>query len=319
MADPIFQANSDTVDRNLCFVLMPFSEPFSDEAYLGIKEVVADYAGLECLRADELATPSKITDDVWTHIQRARFCVADLTTSNPNVFYEVGLCHALNKPVILLLQKGDKKPFDIRHIRYLEYSAEDIPNLRRQLIRAVKTQLNSIPKTWNKSPASDGPSLRITGVEAPSSAFTGEPIMISVKAKNFGPDAPQGYFSVSFPSGPSVAILESDVRTKIGQKRGRWKSGQVVLDYPIAEALIYVPPDSTGPLWRRGDTHYMTVQVAPARRGLFQFYVSASVKMSTGPFVNDPTSSAFLDQRDEPVYSGVIEVKDKVSAAFRTD
>jgi nucleoside 2-deoxyribosyltransferase len=42
--------------------------------------------------------------DVWNHINKARIIIADLTTRNPNVFYEVGIAHALGKDVILLTQ-----------------------------------------------------------------------------------------------------------------------------------------------------------------------------------------------------------------------
>jgi hypothetical protein len=53
--------------------------------------------------------------------------------SNPNVFYEVGASHALDKNVILLLQEGSKAPFDIQGIRYIHYSKSDLPDLTATL------------------------------------------------------------------------------------------------------------------------------------------------------------------------------------------
>lgn len=49
----------------------------------------------------------------------ARLIVADCTHRNPNVFYEIGLAHAIGKPTILLTQKSQDVPFDLRHLRYI--------------------------------------------------------------------------------------------------------------------------------------------------------------------------------------------------------
>jgi hypothetical protein len=51
----------------------------------------------------------------------ARLIVADCTDRNPNVFYEIGLAHTIGKPTILLTQKSEDVPFDLRHLRYIEY------------------------------------------------------------------------------------------------------------------------------------------------------------------------------------------------------
>jgi hypothetical protein len=47
--------------------------------------------------------------------------VADCTDRNPNVFYEIGLAHAIGKPTILLTQREEDVPFDLRHWRYIAY------------------------------------------------------------------------------------------------------------------------------------------------------------------------------------------------------
>jgi len=179
---------------------MPFSSDLSP-VYVEIKRVVEEYAGLRCFRVDELAHPTKITDDIWTKIQQARFAIAVLTGSNPNVFYEVGLCHAISKPVILLIEEGDQVPFDLRGIRYLKYSRPDFAEIRARLAGHIRPCLESKPRTGSRASSSDGPSVGITGVEAPDSTIVGKPVLIEIKAKNFGLDAEEGYFSVSFPAG----------------------------------------------------------------------------------------------------------------------
>jgi len=59
-------------------------------------------------------------DDVREAVITARYVIADLTDNNPNVFYELGVCHAIGKNVVLVTQNPDV-PFDVRHIRHIRY------------------------------------------------------------------------------------------------------------------------------------------------------------------------------------------------------
>ena len=56
--------------------------------------------------------------DVFDEILRARFVIADLTGSNPNVFYELGIAHALKRNVVLLKRSGSVVPLDLHGIRH---------------------------------------------------------------------------------------------------------------------------------------------------------------------------------------------------------
>jgi len=55
-------------------------------------------------------------DDIREAVVTARVIIADLTDHNPNVFYELGICHALGKDVILITQDSEV-PSDVRHIQ----------------------------------------------------------------------------------------------------------------------------------------------------------------------------------------------------------
>jgi hypothetical protein len=57
-------------------------------------------------------------------LMEARVVVADLTTKNPNVFYELGLAHTLGHEVVLLTQNMDEIPFDLRHLRCHDYTPD---------------------------------------------------------------------------------------------------------------------------------------------------------------------------------------------------
>jgi hypothetical protein len=104
-----------------CFILMPF-KPDLDELYSKtLVPAVQTITGLSCVRADEIYGPTAIMGDIWRSIRESHFIIADLTGRNPNVLYELGLAHAVQKPAILLSQTIDDVPFDLRHLRVLLY------------------------------------------------------------------------------------------------------------------------------------------------------------------------------------------------------
>lgn len=105
---------------DLVFVLMPFKEELDDLYFYGIRGS-AERVGLRCKRADELIHDVAIMREVIDHIQRARVIVAEVSDQNPNVFYEVGWAHALERPTILVAREGASLPFDIAHINIVFY------------------------------------------------------------------------------------------------------------------------------------------------------------------------------------------------------
>lgn len=77
---------------------------------------------LEVVRADDISMPGTVTTDIITRIMHSDYVVADVTYPNPNVFYELGLRHACKAGTIIIRDKaGPRVPFDIAHLRYIEY------------------------------------------------------------------------------------------------------------------------------------------------------------------------------------------------------
>ena len=108
-----------------CFVMMPFADPIGGY-YKAIYESAITKAGLRPVRADdEIFATGKIIDQVWAGITAAKVLVAELTGRNPNVFYELGLAHALGKPVVLVSSNQADVPFDLQHIRVIYYDMRD--------------------------------------------------------------------------------------------------------------------------------------------------------------------------------------------------
>lgn len=108
-----------------CFVMMPFASPIGDY-YAAVYEPAIRKAGLTAVRADaEIFATGKIMEQVWSGIRTAKVLVAELTERNPNVFYELGLAHALQKPVVLISSNENDVPFDLKHIRVIYYNMTD--------------------------------------------------------------------------------------------------------------------------------------------------------------------------------------------------
>jgi hypothetical protein len=121
--------------RPLCFVEMPFgtktdartgTEIDFDQIYeCGIKPA-AEGAGLECIRGDDERSGGIIHTAMFARLLLCEFVIVDLTTANPNVFYELGVRHAA-KPyttIPIFATLGDL-PFDVRLVRAIPYDLEN--------------------------------------------------------------------------------------------------------------------------------------------------------------------------------------------------
>lgn len=128
-----------------CFVMMPFAEPLGGY-YTSVYQPAIDKAKLKAVRADaEIFGTGKIIDQIWAGIHSARVLVAELTGRNPNVLYELGLAHALRKPVVLISSNEDDVPFDVRHVRVIYYDMRD-PFWGTKLIEKVAENILSALK-----------------------------------------------------------------------------------------------------------------------------------------------------------------------------
>ncbi|MDP9051026.1 MAG: SIR2 family protein [Acidobacteriota bacterium] len=107
----------------LCFVMMPFKGRF-DEIYRNLVAPVVVRQGLSPMRADEMAGPGFIVEQIRVAIQQARLCIADVTGNNANVLYEIGLAQAMKKPLILLAERESTVPFDVAQERVIFYDEQ---------------------------------------------------------------------------------------------------------------------------------------------------------------------------------------------------
>jgi hypothetical protein len=123
-----------------CFVISPIGEPNSeirehaDDVFDFIIKPAVDRTGHIAKRADHAARPGPITDQMYDAILGDNLLIALLTFHNPNVFYEVAVAEAAARPLVLLLDKSHKIPFDIHNRRVIYYDLKPRPLFSGQYV-----------------------------------------------------------------------------------------------------------------------------------------------------------------------------------------
>lgn len=125
---------------DVCFIVSPIGEAGSefrkhaDLVLNSLIEPALNDLGLRTIRADRISKPGLITGQVIEHIAQAALVIADLSYTNPNVYYELALRHAVRKPVVQLIRSADlPMPFDVGQYRTVSIDLTDIYTFVPQL------------------------------------------------------------------------------------------------------------------------------------------------------------------------------------------
>ena len=119
---------------------MPFADKFKEVYGTHMVDVVRRQ-GLTIGRADDSYSSGPAMLKVWNGIYNASAIISDCTGQNPNVFYEMAIAHAMNKPTILITQNEKDIPFDIKQLDYIFYNTEtekQLNEFRDKLKKAIK-------------------------------------------------------------------------------------------------------------------------------------------------------------------------------------
>lgn len=130
-------------NASTCFVMQPFDDggPF-DKRFAQVLKPAATAAGLVARRADSEPNAEVVIEDIEESIRQAKVCIADISTPNQNVAYELGFALALNKKVVLIGRKGTRLPFNFRHRRALFYDT-DAPDDFRTFSETIRQALTN--------------------------------------------------------------------------------------------------------------------------------------------------------------------------------
>ena len=140
-------------DRQNCFVIMPIGDESSDtrrrsdQVLKHIIKPAAESCGYHAIRADEIDKPGLITSQVIQRVIDDPLVIADLSETNPNVFYELAIRHAIRKPLVQIIEKGQRIPFDVAGTRTVHVDHKDldsVSNAKEEIIRQIK-QLEADP------------------------------------------------------------------------------------------------------------------------------------------------------------------------------
>ena len=138
--------------KKMCFVVGPIVAEDSDERIhadwlleLIIQPVIEEFPEFETRRADQIAVPGMIDAQVINALLNAELVIADLSTLNPNAFYEIGIRHMVQKPIIHMQLADEQIPFDVSLYRAIKFSRLRPSDLREARV-ALKAQVEAAVK-----------------------------------------------------------------------------------------------------------------------------------------------------------------------------
>ncbi|MBE7383283.1 MAG: macro domain-containing protein [Leptolyngbya sp. SIO1E4] len=144
-----------------CFVIMPFGEKLDvdgqvvdfDKIYQFIIKQAVESLDMRCIRCDEIEESGWIHADMFEQILEADVSVVDITSLNANVFYELGVRHALTSSVtVLIRKKGTHAPFNIQGLRVIDYDPLDLASVDKAKLQIASFIQNGLRYKLADSP-----------------------------------------------------------------------------------------------------------------------------------------------------------------------
>jgi hypothetical protein len=210
-----------------CFVIMGFGEKTDfqsnpqrvlnlNRTYDNIIKPAVTEAGHTCVRADEIIHSTVIDKPMYDNLFEADLVIADLSTSNANTIYQLGVRHTLRPHrTIVMAENNFFFPFDINHLGILKYEhlGRDIAFGEVLRVRGIlKEKIASVMS----SPEIDSPVYLFMPTLKPASIAAADPAVASAKVLPPAASAPQtdpnsfAYLLESFRTAKSRAIRPAD-------------------------------------------------------------------------------------------------------------
>jgi tetratricopeptide (TPR) repeat protein len=146
--------------KPLCFVLMPFGRKTDasgqltdfDEVFKRVIAPAIALADMEPIRADEEQVGGTIHKPMFERLLLCEYAIADITGANPNVYYELGIRHAIRpRSTVIIFAQGTVLPFDVAPLRGLPYKidAGGLPDAAEADTAAVTSRLRAARADWH--------------------------------------------------------------------------------------------------------------------------------------------------------------------------
>ena len=154
-----------------CFVIMPISDhpDYAPGHFKRVYEYVlkpaCKKAGYEAIRADDPAKTNDIVSDIIKKIIDSDMAICDMSSRNPNVFYELGLRHAFNLKTTLIKDKKSSRAFDIAGLRSVEYDESLRVDEVEKAIEAIAAAIEETEKMTSEEPNS---TIQLLGLSTPA-------------------------------------------------------------------------------------------------------------------------------------------------------
>jgi len=188
-----------------CFVIMPYGskpDPENEGATIDfdeiynhlIKKTVEVDLKMDCERCDMIDESGWVHEQMFKRIYQSEVAIVDLTSLNPNVFYELGIRHALVESVtILILREGTTKiPFNIQGFKVIKYNPAKMSSVDEAREKIAGFIRNGLDSRNNDSPVHQVLDLKI---EVPQRT-------IDIQQK----------FTYQLPNGKKIGLITGDLR-----------------------------------------------------------------------------------------------------------
>ncbi len=150
-----------------CFVIQPFDNDKFDKRFEDIFKPAIEKAGFEAYRIDKDLSVRIPIDEIEKNISESQICFAEITSDNPNVWYELGFAFACDKDVIMVCseERAGKFPFDIQHRHIITYKTssksdfETLEDVITRKINAYKSKRKTV-NAINSAPIADREGLK---------------------------------------------------------------------------------------------------------------------------------------------------------------
>ena len=246
-----------------CFVISPIGEAESDtrkrsnQVLRHIIRPAVEECGYKAIRADEIDKPGIITSQVIQRVVSDPLVIADLSETNPNVFYELAIRHAIRKPLVQIIQKGERIPFDVAGTRTVHFDHHDLDSVDEakkgiiEQIKALEDDPNEI-----ETPISLSLDLQVLRQSENPEERSLADIVSAINSMRSGLSKLEDKFSNSGrPDGDLISLLKEEIEMlpmRIAKEVSNGpisnKKNRLVDPYLIRELTHMLPKRASGPV-----------------------------------------------------------------------